>query len=92
MADRSSRFYDHPSYAVPAPERGGRAVLYQPRLAPVPPSRTTYRVQPGDRLDLMAHNLFGDPFLYWRLADANPDATLDELTTPGRTIAVPEPR
>jgi nucleoid-associated protein YgaU len=92
MADRSSRFYNAPTYAVPAPDRKGNVVLYQPRLERVPPTDGTYRVRAGDRLDLIAHTLFGDPFLYWRLADANPDARLDELAEPGRTIAVPERR
>lgn len=92
MADRSSRFYNQPTYAVPAVDGSGGAVLYQPRLAPVLPSSGTYRVGPGDRLDLIANALLGDPFLYWLVCDANPDATLEELTEPGRTIAVPERR
>ena len=92
MADRSSRFYDQPTYSVPGVDVTDRVVLYQPRLASTFPSNGTYRVQPGDRLDLIAHSLLGDPFLYWQVADANPDATLDELAEPDRTIAVPERR
>lgn len=93
MADRSSRFYNAPAYSVPAADRPGSAiVLFQPRLDPPPPVAGSYRVQPGDRPDLIAHNLFGDPFVYWRIGDANPDLTLDELATPGRSIAVPEKR
>ena len=92
MADRSSRFYNHPTYRVGAAHGSDGPVLYQPRLPVVPRSRRTYRVQPGDRLDLIGNALLGDPFLYWLVCDANPDATLDELIEPGRTIAVPERR
>jgi hypothetical protein len=93
MADRSSRFYNAPAYTVPSADRpGGNVVLYQPRLDPPPPSASTYRVRPGDRPDLIAHTLFGDPYLYWRVADANPEKTLDDLATPGQTIVVPETR
>lgn len=31
-----------------------------------------YTVRDGDTLDLMAATLFGNPTLYWRIADLNP--------------------
>lgn len=48
------------------------------------------QVQPGDRLDLVAHRALGAPTQFWRIADANP--TPDELqtlaATPGRRLAL----
>lgn len=37
------------------------------------------RVQPGDRLDLIANRVYGDARLFWRIADANPDPAPDRL-------------
>lgn len=31
------------------------------------------KVQPGDRLDLIANRAYGDPRAWWRIPDANPD-------------------
>ncbi len=30
-------------------------------------------IQEGDRLDLLARHFYGDPRLWWRIIDANPD-------------------
>jgi nucleoid-associated protein YgaU len=35
-------------------------------------SFTPYTVRDGDTLDLMAATLYGNPELYWRIADLNP--------------------
>jgi hypothetical protein len=49
-------------------------------------------VQGGERPDLLAAQLLGDPELYWRIADANavtdPFALTDTL---GARIAIPRP-
>ena len=29
------------------------------------------KVTPGDRLDLVANRIYGDPLMFWRLCDAN---------------------
>lgn len=49
-------------------------------------------VQAGERYDLLASTILGDPELFWRLADAN--AVLDPFAltdTLGARIAVPRP-
>jgi len=43
----------------------------------------------GDRLDLLAARYFGDPLQYWRIADANPAPSPDELLEPGRVLIIP---
>ena len=43
-----------------------------------------------DRPDLLAAKYFGDPLLYWRIADANAVIDPNELTdTPGRRLDIP---
>jgi hypothetical protein len=45
-----------------------------------------------DRPDLLAANYFGDPLLYWHIADANAVIDPNELTdTPGRRVGIPLP-
>jgi len=34
---------------------------------------TYYSLKAGDRLDLLATDLFGDGTLWWKIADANPE-------------------
>ncbi|HEV8549260.1 MAG TPA: baseplate wedge protein 53 [Polyangiaceae bacterium] len=49
-------------------------------------------VQGGERPDVLAAQLLGDPELYWRLADANRVIDPFELSdTPGRRISIPLP-
>jgi nucleoid-associated protein YgaU len=42
------------------------------------------KVQAGDRLDLISHRVYGDPGLFWRIADANPDPEPDALADEAR--------
>ena len=54
----------------------GRRLLPDPtRLALL----TEHSVVQGDRLDLLAARLIGDPLLWWRIADANPELDPAEL-------------
>lgn len=47
-------------------------------------------VKSGERPDLLAAQLFGDPELYWRIADANAVTDPFELTdTLGARVAIP---
>lgn len=54
----------------------GRRLLPDPaRLAPL----AEHSVVQGDRLDVLASRYVGDPQLWWRIADANPELDPDEL-------------
>ena len=56
-------------------------------------SLTERVVADGDRLDLLAYQIYGDAEQWWRLADANDAMDPAELTrTPGRTLRVPLPQ
>lgn len=51
-----------------------------------------HKVEPGDRLDLVAAAAFSDPELSWRICDANLCLDPDELTTqPGRRLRITLP-
>lgn len=46
----------------------------------------TVRVQPAERLDMIAAAALGDPLEWWRIADANPVLDPAELEQPGRAL------
>ena len=55
-------------------------------------AQIVYVVQEGDRIDQVAWNVFRDPDMWWRIADANADLVPDELTDlPGRRLFVALP-
>jgi len=85
---RSSRHHGLATYR-PHDDGPDSPLLFHPRLvAPTEPA-LVHRVEAGDRLDLLAARYFGDPFQYWRIADANPALSPDELLEPGRLLAIP---
>jgi hypothetical protein len=93
MFDSTSRYYAIPE-AVHV-DAGGGQVLYKtrrflPRLDPHA-AAATVRVKDGDRLDLIAARLLGNPLLSWRIADANAALDPDTLVrTVGSRLRVPE--
>lgn len=48
-----------------------------------------YQVQAGDRWDRIAHRYLGDPQLWWRLADLNPELFDPRALRPGILIRLP---
>jgi hypothetical protein len=59
---------------------------------PASPPRLFAAVAAGDRPDLLAHRVLGDPELFWRLCDLNGVARPADLTAePGARVAVPAP-
>lgn len=55
-----------------------------------------YVIQEGDRLDLLARHFYGDPRLWWRILDANPDLDTGVLISlkdrAGEVILIPKAR
>ncbi|GAP51675.1 hypothetical protein [Streptomyces azureus] len=90
---RSSRYHDAEIGVHTAPD--GTEVRYtKRRLLPPLGARETeeHVVGAGERPDLLAQRLFGDPGQWWQIADANPVLDPQELTAePGRVIDVPLP-
>jgi nucleoid-associated protein YgaU len=85
----SSRYARQPEIRVVAPD-GSPRVLGAPRVVPAPPTRGSYTVRAGDRLDLLAHVATGDSTRWWLLADANPSSDATRLERPGETIDLPD--
>jgi hypothetical protein len=99
----NSRYYGLPTATLPAAD--GRAIVYLRRrfIPPVGGSAAASATTPvggnslvlqhgvlkGDRLDNLAAGAYGDPELYWRIADANEAMAPDELTeTSGRVLRI----
>jgi len=58
--------------------------------APAESSAEAHLVRSGDRLDLIAHRIYGDPEQLWRIADANGAGRPDRLTAePGSRLLLP---
>lgn len=89
MSDPSSRHGALPTYEVVVAPGSQPVELYEPREIPLPPQSVAHTVGAGERLDLLANRYFGDPFQYWRIADANPTLTPEDILDPGTQISIP---
>jgi hypothetical protein len=73
MFDHMSRYYGLPTASLTLSD--GRDVSYvRRRFLPQgakAPSLADVPVVPGDRLDLLANRIYGDPLAFWRLCDGN---------------------
>jgi hypothetical protein len=92
--DPSSRYYGLPVLAVD--DAHGEAVQYvSRRFIPDPDGLTViqrHRVQQGERVDVLAASLTGDPLSYWQICDANRAVDPDDVTAePGAFIAITLP-
>ncbi|MBT2442703.1 LysM domain-containing protein [Streptomyces sp. ISL-36] len=87
----NSRYRDTPTAERRNPD-GTVTVHLRRRFVPQPDASATLgrvRVRDGDRIDTLAAEVFGDPTLFWRLADATLDARPAGLAAePGRVLRV----
>ena len=61
------------------------------RSAPALPRRYLhYTVKMNDRLDLLANTYYGDPTLWWVIADANPEVLYPFALTMGSILRIPQ--
>jgi nucleoid-associated protein YgaU len=88
MADRSSRHDLEQTYLYRTAD-GRELELLIGRTVPSSAGTRLHRVEAGDRLDLLAQRYFGDPFQYWRIVDANPTISTDDLMLPGTVLRIP---
>jgi hypothetical protein len=52
---------------------------------------TPATISSNDRLDIIAQRRYGNPTMFWHVADANSELQANELTrTAGRDILIPE--
>jgi len=60
------------------------------RFIPDTAANLAVAVNQGERLDHIAHRLYQDPELFWRICDANFTMDPDDLVAePGRVIKIP---
>lgn len=69
----------------------------KPTIFRAPPADWRFSYDPhlvveGDRLDMLAERAYGDPELWWVLAEANPELDAPEPLTPGTTLRIPRAR
>jgi len=89
MFDPDSRYAKRPLKQTT--DAAGRTVSYVARriIREGPGPVAELAVQPGDRLDLIANRAYGEPRLFWRVADANPVPDPDALDRPaGRRLKI----
>ncbi len=89
MSDVSSRHNTLATYQRTVETPGPTLTLYEPRPLPTTEQVLSHTVAAGDRLDLLAQRYYGDPFQYWRIVDANPAPSPDDLMEPGTLLKIP---
>lgn len=69
----------------------GRVIPFKRvRFIPDTPAQLGVAVKQGERLDHIAHRIYQDPELFWRICDANVVMFPDDLVAePGRVIKIP---
>jgi nucleoid-associated protein YgaU len=87
--DPASRHDSLGTYEVVLAPGAEPVELYEPRTIPEPPRSVAHRVVASDRFDLLAYRYFGDSHQYWRIADANPALTPEDVLDPGAVISIP---
>jgi hypothetical protein len=89
--DRDSRYYGLPLLAT-TDARGEPVQYVSRRFIPAPQQMAVlqrYRVQQGDRIDVLAAALIGTPLSYWQICDANLAVDPTDVTAqPGTFIAI----
>ncbi len=87
----NSRYLDIPTAELALPD-GSTLVYLRRRFLPQPERLAdlgTVTVLAGHRIDTLAADVFGDPTLFWRLADANlAFRPADLVAEPGRVLWV----
>jgi hypothetical protein len=73
MFSKVSRYRSVPDIAV-LDAKGRVVAAKDSRPLPVVTGTFTHTVRSGDRLDQLAETYYGQPLLYWRICDANPQA------------------
>ena len=88
MIASGSRYADS---AITTVDKDGQpvAVIVPGMQQPYSFRYASHQVSEGDRLDNLAYQYYGDPTVWWRIADANPDVLYWDVLTPGIIIRIP---
>lgn len=76
---------------VPVQDAQGawHATILPPPVPGIPTGFDSYRVVQGDRFDIIANAAYGDPELWWHIADANPEVFYPDDLPIGVILKVP---
>ncbi len=71
----------------------GKVVYKSARPKPIDttPSDITITAADGDRLDIIANNVYGSPSQWWRIAAANRHVNGSLFLRPGTQLLIPKP-
>ena len=83
----SSRYAQLATVDVPGPN-GRTVTIVKLRRLPATDGEVTV-IAPHDRLDILAHERYGDSTEFWHIADANTELDAAELAQPNNTIRIP---
>jgi nucleoid-associated protein YgaU len=69
----------------------GRVVYRSARPLPIDPGPNdlSFTANERDRMDIIAHNAYGSPVEWWRIAAANRISKGSALIPPGTTVVIP---
>lgn len=84
----SSRYAKLPTVEVRVADNRTTTIVKLRRLPVV--EGEPMRIAEHDRLDVLAHETYGDSTEYWHIADANTELVATDLVQVGRVITVPE--
>lgn len=84
----SSRYAKLPTVEVRVADNRTTTIVKLRRLPVV--EGEPMRIAEHDRLDVLAHENYGDSTEYWHIADANTELVATDLVQVGRVITVPE--
>ena len=86
-----SRYAGAPTYRVRTANGGRHPAVYAPEYGylPLDFEYVPYRINQGDRLDLIAYRFLGSPELWWVLAHANPEIVSPDNIVPGTVLRIP---
>jgi len=90
MFSITSRYQCIPTAVLELPD-GRRVVYVRRRLLPQPEALSQlseHEVGQGERLDQIAHDVFGDAEQFWRIADASRALDPDDLIVRGRRLRI----
>jgi nucleoid-associated protein YgaU len=90
MIITGSRYFGHPVVAVTTSDNTKTRAVYRSGLPNLLTSAFTYyTVKSGDRLDLIAAQVYGGSSYWWRIADANPEVWYPQDLVVGSIIRIP---
>jgi nucleoid-associated protein YgaU len=90
MTIRSDSRYAETGTILVATEDRGPILTVLPVQPPTSGAYTTYLSREGDTFDLLAFQKYGDPRLWWKIAEINPIIGMPDRISPGTLVRIPQ--